>query len=257
MSASFLTKISHAIKKEKPDILAFTGDFLCYSCLEDPEGLGSFLSELTQAPFGNFAVLGNHDYSTFVSIADSGNYALSTSDATRSSILKGFERLFKPIEPTGLFDPEIASLKLHQPLLELISKTHFTLLHNSSRQIAINDSTVNIVGLGEYSAGKMNESEAIAGLAPGDFTLTLLHNPDGALHLKHSSDLILSGHTHGNQVNLPILRNRFIIMEDPKLCKGLIRFRDQWIYVSKGVGSVMPFRWFSPPEIVSITLEST
>ena len=256
VSDRFLKKIEISIKEENPDILVFTGDFLCFSTLEDEKRMKIFFSNIPRSRYGNYAVLGNHDYNQFVSLGDLGNYSLIKNLEARSSLLRGFKRLLKPKTPTGIFDPDISSLQLHQPLLELISKTPFTLLHNSCQHVRIQDTSINIFGLGEYSAGQMHESEAHERTNPSDFTLTLLHNPDGALHLKYRSDLILSGHTHGGQINLPLLKTRFNLMEETKFCKGLIRFKDQWIYVSRGVGSVFPFRWFSPPEIVSITLES-
>jgi uncharacterized protein len=249
MPDAFLSKILKRITQEKPDILVFTGDFLCFSQLEDPSRLLAFLSQMPKAPLGNFAVLGNHDYASFVSIGKSGNYSLI--DREGSSILKGFQRMMAPLKPTGIIDEGIPSIPLHQPLIDLLAKSPFTLIENTSQTIDAYGSTLGIVGLGEYSMGKMREPK----VPKADFTLTLLHNPDGARHLP-PCDLILSGHTHGGQVNLPWLRKRFIVMEDTRLCKGLVKLDNGWIYISRGVGSVVPFRWFCPPEIVSIILES-
>ncbi|CRX38815.1 metallophosphoesterase [Estrella lausannensis] len=252
---AFLKKLSSKIHRENPDILVFTGDFLCYSHLEDEERLLDFLLSLPQARFGNFAILGNHDYASFVSVGRSGNYSLIGDKENRSSILKGLKRMINPVKPTGIIDPEIKAVKEHRPLLNLLKKTPFNLLENSSVSVRIKDKTLTIHGLGEYTVNKMDES--CLSNDKTDFALTLLHNPDGIPRLKRDQyDLILCGHTHGGQVNLPLLRDRFIVMEDERFFYGLREYKGQRVYTTRGVGSVMPFRWFCPPEIVSITLKN-
>ncbi|MCB1213558.1 MAG: hypothetical protein KDK40_04590, partial [Chlamydiia bacterium] len=54
-------------------------------------------------------------------------------------------------------------------------------------------------------------------------------------------------------INLPGLRNRFLLSEYPKLVKGLYRIRDKRLYINRGLGSLFPFRLFSPPEITLFT----
>lgn len=252
-SASFLEKLQRRITDAKPDILVFTGDFLCYSKLEDGERLLNFLLSLPKAPFGNYAILGNHDYSAFVSLGRSGSYAIIGDKENRSSILKGLKRMVSPVKPTGIIEEEVLSVKQHAGLVGLLKKTPFKLLENSFDVISIGNASLTIHGLGEYSLGRMDE-EALSSKKT-DFSITLLHNPDGIPRLKkHHADLILSGHTHGGQVNLPILRDRFIVMEDERFFYGLKEISGKKSYTTRGVGSVMPFRWFCPPEIVSITL---
>lgn len=252
---AFLKKLSRKIHAENPDILVFTGDFLCYSRLEDDQRLFDFLLSLPKARLGNFAILGNHDYASFVSVGKTGNYTLIDDKENRSSILKGLKRMIKPVKPTGVIDPEVKSIKEHQPLLDLLKNTAFTPLTNSSVKIPLGNKTLTIHGLGEYSLGKMDESALSRDET--DFALTLLHNPDGVPRLMRDNyDLILCGHTHGGQVNLPILRDRFIVMEDERFFYGLREYKGQKVFTTRGVGSVMPFRWFCPPEIVSITLKN-
>ena len=65
----------------------------------------------------------------------------------------------------------------------------------------------------------------------------------------------MCGHTHGGQVNLPWFWKKFTLMENPQLKRGLVRMLDKWIYINRGVGSIMQFRWFAKPEILLLTLE--
>jgi predicted MPP superfamily phosphohydrolase len=86
--------------------------------------------------------------------------------------------------------------------------------------------------------------------------IILVHNPDAFTQLKaHPGHLILAGHTHGAQINLPWFRNRFCRLENPRYKRGLFQEDGKMMYVSRGLGAVFPLRFNAPPEIVSMTLE--
>lgn len=57
-----LTELAEQVRQAKPDLICFTGDLLDQSTAYMPEAI-AFLSKLSklQAPFGQYAVLGNHD----------------------------------------------------------------------------------------------------------------------------------------------------------------------------------------------------
>ena len=52
---SFLDKIKRKIQALSPDMIVFSGDFICYSRLEDKDRLREFLNSL-KAPYGNYFV---------------------------------------------------------------------------------------------------------------------------------------------------------------------------------------------------------
>lgn len=56
-------KVVEAIKKEKPDIIIFSGDLIdsLHDYTEDIDQLTALLSSL-EAPYGKYCVFGNHDY---------------------------------------------------------------------------------------------------------------------------------------------------------------------------------------------------
>jgi len=60
--SELLTELVEQVRRIKPDLICFTGDLLDQSTAYIPEAI-TFLSKLTklQAPFGQYAVLGNHD----------------------------------------------------------------------------------------------------------------------------------------------------------------------------------------------------
>lgn len=253
MSDAYLKRISQKITALKPDLIAFTGDFLCYSAMGDPERLRRFLCSL-KAPYGCYAILGNHDYAEFVSVNDAGEY--DRIDNSSSLLGQAFRRLTKNITLKKTVTQQAKGIKQHAELINLLAETPFKLLHNRTVSISVNGSTLNICGLGEYMLGRFDPQEAFKyydNNAPG---IILLHNPDGVPYLKeYPGDIVLSGHTHGGQVNLPWMWKKFTLLENMEFKKGLLKVGDKWVYVNRGIGSVLPFRWFSTPELLLLTLE--
>ena len=89
------------------------------------------------------------------------------------------------------------------------------------------------------------------------FTLLLVHSPDYAVAAsKNRVDLVLSGHTHGGQVRLPIIGPLYKNMVlEKKYMQGLHKFADTQFYVNRGIGTVLfPARLLCPPEITIIEL---
>ncbi|HRD54909.1 MAG TPA: UDP-2,3-diacylglucosamine diphosphatase LpxG [Parachlamydiaceae bacterium] len=252
-SCNFLKRLSSKILKEKADLIVFTGDFLCFSQLPNKEILKEFLNSL-KAPLGSFAVLGNHDYERFVSINEKGEYDVI--EKVSPALLKGFKRLFSNIKLKHTTTEKAKKVSCHQELDNLLKETPFQLLHNSQATVKIEDTFLNIVGLGEYCLGKCEPEKAFQNLNANCPTLVLAHNPDSISLLKnYPGDLILCGHTHGGQINLPFLRKKFTLSENQGLIRGLKAVDNKKIYINKGVGSVMKFRWFSMPEILSLTFK--
>lgn len=254
-SSSFLDNIIHKCQKIHPDLIVFTGDFLCYSHLEEPERLKAFLQRFN-APYGCYAIFGNHDYASFVSINPQGDYDLIES-STDSSLSRAFSRLSTTITLTKKTTERAKATPLNLELLSLLEDTPFKVLHNSTITLDIKGTKLNICGLGEHSLCKMDPQTAFSNYNTNYPGVILLHNPDGVPHLtKYPGDIILSGHTHGGQVNLPWMWKKFTALENMHFKKGLIKSNNKWLYVNRGLHSVLPFRWFSPPEILSLTLVS-
>ena len=89
-------------------------------------------------------------------------------------------------------------------------------------------------------------------------TILLAHNPRlVARAARHDVSLVLSGHTHGGQVNLPLLGT--VYGRSPEQ----LRFKIGWdrlgatqIYVSRGIGTiVLPWRLRCPAEIPCLELQ--
>ena len=253
VSDRFLAKIKDKIQMLKPDLIFFTGDFLCYGQFSEAERMTSFLNQLT-CPYGSYAIPGNHDYNKFVSVNDQGDYDII--DNKTSTLTRGFSRLFSQLTLSKQRTSRVNHLSVNPQLLELIHNTPIRFLNNTHVLIPIKKTFLNICGLGEYIAGQCLPEKAFSNYNPEYPGIILAHNPDSISLLKNwPGDIILSGHTHGGQVNLPFLWKKFMLSEYMSLKKGLYRIYNKYLYVNRGVGSVMQFRWFSPPELTLITLE--
>lgn len=254
-SNAFLDKLIRKCRSLQPDLIVFTGDFICYSTLHEPSKLKSLLEQL-HAPYGCYAVLGNHDYAAFVSTNEQGDYDVITPPVA-SSLSRAFLRLIESKKLTKKTTERAKNTPFHSDLMSLIQQTPVKLLHNENETISVGKTKLNICGLGEYTLKKNDAAQAFQNYDHHYPGIILLHNPDGALSLKdYPGDIILSGHTHGGQVNLPWMAKKFTLMENMEFKKGLKKVYNKWLYVNRGLGSVLPFRWFSPPEILLLTLET-
>lgn len=251
----FLTSIKNKVDAFQPDIIALTGDFFCYSTTNDPERMTAFLSSL-RAPHGCYAVLGNHDYSACISTNDAGEYQVTSEQV--NFLTGALKRLFSSQKLTGQFSPRISELTLNSDLADILNKSQILLLNNETKCLPINGSFLNISGTEEYTSGRLDIDKMYKTYNPAYPGIILAHNPDAANKLKQGpGNLILSGHTHGGQINLPWIWRKLTLLEDPSFKSGLLSVANKQLYISRGLGSTFPFRWFAPPELVLITLESS
>lgn len=254
LSSTYLKKLVKKINAQQPDLIFFTGDFLIRSLIDDRAELIAFLNAL-ESKKGSFAVFGNHDYSAYVTVNQEGDYDID--ETTPNSLLKGFELLVSRIKISGKTTNRAKKVVLHEELIHLLQDTPFIPLHNSHFFVPVGKSGLNIVGLGEYSAGQCNPDKGFKGYQNEFPGIILSHNPDSfPMLLDRPGDLILAGHTHGGQINLPYVWKKFTHLEQFRYKRGLLQVHEKWTYISRGVGSLIPFRWFSPPEITLFTLTS-
>lgn len=254
-SRRFAKKIFSKIRSLQPDLIVFTGDFLCRSQLQDPQELCSLLQSCS-APLGCFAVLGNHDYARYVSVDSMGRYA-EIDTAPSSHTKRGWKSLFlAPMPPTGASMPHLQHIPPHPELVELLQDTPFRLLRNETIAVQKGSKKIQITGLEEYSLGRLSPETAFEGYDPDCPGIVLCHNPD-AFPLLHNypGDLLLAGHTHGAQLNLPLLRQRFLKLENPQWRRSLHRIGHPWAYINRGIGGLPPLRCFSPPELTLFHLQ--
>jgi len=251
-SDKFLRRIIKKAKALQPHLILFTGDIISYASLEEKERLKAFLSSL-DAPLGCFLSWGNHDYSQYVSLNDNQEICIIKDHVP--PLLSGIYRLLSS-KKHSYEKPLQNTVKEHKELKELIEESNWTILHNKTVQVGTGRSSkINLTGLGDYMAHQCRPEEAFTNQDTRFPTVVLSHNPDTLDLLDpYACDLILSGHTHGGQVNLPFIWKRITPVIHTERKSGLLRYGNRFLYVNRGIGAVIPFRFFAMPEMAKITL---
>ncbi len=134
----------------------------------------------------------------------------------------------------------------------------YEVLENAWTAIRLRGAPFTVVGIGDHLTRRDDVLAATRGLpASGPAPLVLAHGPRTAdkLSALGRPALCLSGHTHGGQVNLPILTPLLLASIREPYARGLYRLGAVQLYVNRGVGmSGLPLRVNSPPEVTLATL---
>jgi len=248
----FLKKIINKKTAFDPDFSFFTGDFFCKNNFIRQNVLVDFFSQMGGKK-GSYCCFGNHDYDPYVSLCDG---KVTAKKHQTPPLITGFKKIFKREKPTPnpYIDPSLKP-KIAEPILDLLRKTPFLPLHNTKVSIQHEDLTIHLVGLGDYWSTHFKPKESLFNKNLDDLSITLSHNPDSFPDLKHYPiDLILSGHTHGRQVNLPFIGKKLTPVVNDRWARGHFREGSTSMYVNRGLGGQARFRWFSKPECTFITL---
>jgi predicted MPP superfamily phosphohydrolase len=112
-----------------------------------------------------------------------------------------------------------------------------------------------IVGLADALQMKPKPRSALSAIPPGVPYLGLVHEPDAGPKMLPDAALVLSGHSHGGQVRLPLIGAPILPELGRRLPWGLRRDGKTLVYTSRGVGMVPPrIRINCRPEITLITI---
>ena len=159
-------------KAQNSDLFVFTGDLVNNKAEEIKPWIDHF--KQVKAPYGQFSVLGNHDY---------GDYIPWKNEAEKSANLEQLKEYHKELGYKLLLDEEVT-------------------LHKGEQKIIL--AGVENWGIGFGERGDLNK--ALAGSETNDFKILLSHDPSHweAEVVKHPSKvhLTLSGHTHGMQFGI-------------------------------------------------------
>jgi len=220
-SAPVLEAAIDSLNAMKADAIFFLGD-LQNTRPEEIEERLPLLSRL-HAPDGVFSILGNHDYSHYIG-------------GTR--------------EEKAACEAKTKALQ-RQMGWRLLLNGH-TMLRHGGDSIVLAGMEGND-GRGEDHGWPIWE-KTVEGIPPGMFTIMLLHNP---LYwrryvVEHTdAQLTLSGHTHGGQVSLfGLAPTRLVYGEDD----GEYDAGQQHLFVSRGLGGLIPLRFGVTGEVVLLTL---
>jgi predicted MPP superfamily phosphohydrolase len=137
----------------------------------------------------------------------------------------------------------------------------FNWLTNDTVSLQKDDFSLIISGIDDIKRGKPDSArirESLINLKQTNsnpsFNILLCHNPDIVISehkdLLDNFQLMLSGHTHGGQICLPIVGPLLTNTHQRKHIRGLSQHQNTHIYVSNGIGfGFMKLRLLCPPEI--------
>lgn len=218
-----MEKMVDKIQEQQGDMVMFVGDLQNLQ----PSELDPFQSTLSKikAKDGVYSVLGNHDYTNYISTD------LAT-EALNESLLKSKQR-----------------------------SMGWDLLLNENRVIKNGSDSIVVLGVEDDSRNnkgivtkRSDLNKAMEGVNDGAFIVALVHNPDiwhAVLQPDLKAQLTFSGHTHGGQFR--------IFGWSPASLKtdygaGWYEENDRSLFVTTGLGALVPFRFGFSGEIVVMTL---
>jgi len=216
----FVCQLVDSINMQRADVVLFTGDLQN----KIPTEVTPYVDALSaiDAKDGVFSVQGNHDYAEYM---DAPYYVKAMSE----EMLVGNE-----------------------------FNMGWTVLANDHQIIRRGNEPIFIAGMENDGEGRFpqkgNVNAALWGLSRNNFVIMLEHDPSSWRRkiLRHChAQLTLSGHTHGMQFQLFGWSPLSLFKHE---VDGLYQMGERFIYVSKGAGALLPFRFCCNPEIVVITL---
>lgn len=214
-------------KAQKSDLFVFTGDLVNDAAWEIEKYIPHF-GQL-KAPYGQFSILGNHDY---------GDYIEWNSEAEKAA---NFEKLQQHHKELG-----------------------YRLLMNENLEIEKDGQKITLIGVQNWGRGFIQKGDldkALQGADPNSFKILLSHDPthweDKVRFHPTTIHLTLAGHTHGAQFGVETTGFRWSPVQYRYLdWAGLANEKNRYLYVNRGFG----FLAFSGrlgiwPEITVITLK--
>jgi predicted MPP superfamily phosphohydrolase len=166
-------------------------------------------------------------------------------------------RLGRPYIVLGNHDFALSRDPFSQPV-ELSDLEPARLLLDGTDEVELRGRRVEIGGVDPRSWMQRRTS----GFPPSsaDLRILLCHFPDAVATVQPGRwHLILAGHLHAGQINLPYRRGTLHLAHlTARYTDGLYRERGTVLHVSPGLGTTfVPFRLFARPEATELVLQST
>jgi hypothetical protein len=163
----------------------------------------------------------------------------------------------------GLAAPTVAVLGNHDHRVDAggtsaaLASLGYAVLRNQHTQLRLRGARLSVIGVDDLLTGHADPARALAGVPRGS-RLVLAHGPRTADRLRGAGEplLVLSGHTHGGQINFPGLTPFLLraLAREP-YDRGLFRLGPVQLYVNRGIGcSGVGLRINSDPEVTLATL---
>jgi uncharacterized protein len=121
---------------------------------------------------------------------------------------------------------------------DALAANGYDVLRNEHVTVEVAGAPLHLVGVDDPVTRNDDIDAAFAGLPAGGTRVALCHCPEAAPALAaRGAHLVLSGHTHGGQINVRGITDRIFRSAGRRFFEaGLYQVEDAWLYVSAGVG---------------------
>lgn len=130
----------------------------------------------------------------------------------------------------------------------IMNKGGFEVLINQS--VSFSQNNLKLIGVDDFLIGYGNSS-IVNKENSNTYNLVICHEPDVFDNFnKDKVDLMVSGHSHGGQVNIPYLKDKILPALGSKYIYGEYKNNNSLLYVNPGLGTTkINARLFAKPEI--------
>ncbi len=207
VQARKLAELQRLLAGERYDLVALTGDLI-----HDTAGLPkAFALIRSLSPrCGAYFVPGNHDYAEYTQWGMFGSNWHERADGGFSAgdlrhVVDAFKDFVRKIVRNELVRMPVCFNDVSEIIAQLESVGVQSLV-NKSMRLPLDGGEVWLAGVDDEMESKPDLGAALEGIPPGVPLILLAHNPDIWLQCGvDRADLVLSGHTHGGQIQLPFL----------------------------------------------------
>jgi predicted MPP superfamily phosphohydrolase len=132
------------------------------------------------------------------------------------------------------------------------------ILENEAVRIDRGGTPLWLVAVGDMASGRADVDRALAGVPEGEPVLLATHSPDVFPQVPARVALTLAGHTHGAQVNIPLLRRRWTPSRfGARYADPVVEEDGRLLFAHPGIGtSTVPVRLGATPEVTLLVLRA-
>lgn len=170
-------------------------------------------------------------------------------------MLSGIESKYGKFAVLGNHDLETGNTK--NLVTHILTEGGFRIITNSSLRVHTGtESSVRLIGLDSGFGGNPNVVQSYKDIREADFNILLCHTPDSITTINpRLTDIMVSGHSHGHQVYVPLISENFLPAKSQIYNRGSYYVNATNLIVSNGVGTTgIKARLFTPAEINFIRL---
>src|SRR5262245_5339395 len=144
-----------------------------------------------------------------------------------------------------------------EAMVSALESAGLTVLRNRGLELRRDGAAIYLAGVDDTWSRRHDLPRALAARPPGMPAVLLAHDPvlfpEAA---GHGVDLVLSGHTHGGQVAVPLLARKLNLARlITQFTSGMYKSGTSTLYVNRGLGTTgPPVRLAVAPEIAVLTL---